>query len=475
MKFTVISHACIYIEHKDIRLLIDPWIIGSCYWRSWWNYPEVSKTIIEKINPTHIYITHLHWDHFHGPSLRKYHDMNPTILLPRHFNKRMKDDLLKDFRFSNIKELNHGQKYSLSNYFEVASYQFNPFIIDSSIVIEADGITLLDANDSKTFGLSLKQITTNHPNIDFSFRSHSSAAPIPHCIRDIDVYKTDRSPSDYADDFIAFAKATKSKYIIPFASSHIYLHELSKKFNKFYSDPSYVKDQFDLKVNSTQKCQIMVSGSSWSKEEGFDLINHNFNNLKSDIEYYALKNISKINKQIELETKQKFNKRAFENYYIKFLRVCSFPFNLLNFRFAFLIDEKKNSTKYLCLIDGIKREIEVNKISEEKDIYNYNIDFLIITPVYVFNDCNIKKMHNSYTPSKLLEIIILGKNGNKNLNKYFSLIDLYENDILPLYSLISIKNIIIIFRRWREFIDMFIYVYLIIFKKKKIHRLWHRL
>ena len=45
----------------------------------------------------------------------------------------------------------------------MASYQFNPFIIDSSLVIETDGITLLDSNDSKTFGLSLKQITDNHP------------------------------------------------------------------------------------------------------------------------------------------------------------------------------------------------------------------------------------------------------------------------------------------------------------------------
>ena len=38
----------VYIEHEDIRLLVDPWIIGSCYWRSWWNYPEVSIEILGK-------------------------------------------------------------------------------------------------------------------------------------------------------------------------------------------------------------------------------------------------------------------------------------------------------------------------------------------------------------------------------------------------------------------------------------------
>ena len=81
MKFTVLGHACLYIEHKEIRFLIDPWLIGSCYWRSWWNYPEVSQDLVNNINPTHIYLTHLHWDHYHGPTLRKFQDSNPKILV----------------------------------------------------------------------------------------------------------------------------------------------------------------------------------------------------------------------------------------------------------------------------------------------------------------------------------------------------------------------------------------------------------
>ena len=74
----------------------------------------------------------------------------------------MKNDLLRDLKFTKIRELNHGQKYYLSDNFQIASYQFNPIIIDSSLVIEADGIKLLNCNDSKTFGYSLKQIINNH-------------------------------------------------------------------------------------------------------------------------------------------------------------------------------------------------------------------------------------------------------------------------------------------------------------------------
>ena len=72
MSFKIISHACISIKFKSDVLLVDPWLVGSCYWRSWWNYPPVSKELIEDLTPKAIYITHVHWDHWHGPSLKRF-------------------------------------------------------------------------------------------------------------------------------------------------------------------------------------------------------------------------------------------------------------------------------------------------------------------------------------------------------------------------------------------------------------------
>ncbi len=475
MKFTTVSHACLYIEHGDIRLLVDPWVCGSCYWRSWWNYPEVSNELIESLNPTHIYITHLHWDHYHGPSLRRFHDINPKILLPKHFNKRMKNDIFKDFKFNNVKELDHGRKYFLENDFQIVSYQFNPFIIDSVLAVEADDITLLNFNDSKTFGFSLGQIIKNHPNVDFVFRSHSSATPIPQCIKGIDIEKTDRTPEDYANDFIALAKATKTKYAIPFASSHIYLHPLAKKFNKYYSNPSFVKKRFDSKINYKQDCFVMVSNSSWSKESGFKIKNHDFSRLESDIFEYSKKASSKLERLFQIENKQLLNEKAFKNYFIKFLKATSFPIKLLNFKFGFLINEKRSLTDYLCIVDGNKLNTKIIKLKSKNEIYNHELDFIIKTPIYVFNDCNVKYMHNTFTPSKLLEVIIASKKGQKKLSRYLQLVDLYENDCLPLYRLINLRNIIIIFRRFRELFDILFYFYKVRIRKKKIYQLYSEL
>lgn len=50
MPFKILSHASLLINSDANELLVDPWLIGSCYWRSWWNYPPVKKEIIEDLN-----------------------------------------------------------------------------------------------------------------------------------------------------------------------------------------------------------------------------------------------------------------------------------------------------------------------------------------------------------------------------------------------------------------------------------------
>lgn len=474
MKFKIISHACIYIEHLETRLLIDPWILGSCYWRSWWNYPNPSRELIESLKPTHIYITHLHWDHYHGPSLRKFENLKPKIIFPKHFNKRMVSDCLRDFNFQQISEIDHGKNYKIGDDFFITSYQFNPINVDSSIVIEADDVSILNCNDAKVFGLSLNQLLSNHKKFDFVLRSHSSASPIPHCIRGSNPEKSSRSPIEYANDFISFGKATKGKYLIPFASSHFYLHPKTKKFNKFYSDPKFVQQTFYQKTNNNQHCVLMPSGSSWSKENGFELINHDYSLINKHIKESIEENKTKLETYLKKESKSLLNKNAFKKYYTKFLNSTKFPLRL-NFRFGFLINEKKTNNQFLCIIDGIEKKTNVFTIKKEYEIYKFHLSFVIKTSPNIFNDCNQKIMHNTFGASKLLEIILINNHAEKNLNKYLSIIDFYENDCLPISRLFSLRNLSIILKRWREILDIIYYFYIIKIKKGKISDLYSKI
>jgi hypothetical protein len=82
MKSQVLSHAGLAVTSAGRTLVTDPWIIGSCYWRSWWNYPPVTPQLVRSLKPDFIYVTHIHWDHFQGPSLRKF-DKRSRSTCPR--------------------------------------------------------------------------------------------------------------------------------------------------------------------------------------------------------------------------------------------------------------------------------------------------------------------------------------------------------------------------------------------------------
>src|SRR5215471_11197488 len=93
MRFTILSHAGLLVEHAGVRVVCDPWLLGSCYWRSWWNFPEPDPELIDDLRADFVYLTHLHWDHFHGPSLRKLFSPTTRIVVPKVPTRRMLDDL----------------------------------------------------------------------------------------------------------------------------------------------------------------------------------------------------------------------------------------------------------------------------------------------------------------------------------------------------------------------------------------------
>src|ERR1700721_250802 len=74
MVLETLGHATILIRDDSGRPLFftDPWLVGSCYWRSWWlqHYPA-DETVAELATAPFCYITHQHPDHFHTASIRR--------------------------------------------------------------------------------------------------------------------------------------------------------------------------------------------------------------------------------------------------------------------------------------------------------------------------------------------------------------------------------------------------------------------
>ena len=72
VEFQIVSHACFAARHGGIELLVDPWLLGSRSLAQLVESAGAGPEIVARLEPDFIYLTHLHWDHFHGPSLRRF-------------------------------------------------------------------------------------------------------------------------------------------------------------------------------------------------------------------------------------------------------------------------------------------------------------------------------------------------------------------------------------------------------------------
>ncbi|RYY15073.1 MAG: MBL fold metallo-hydrolase, partial [Chitinophagaceae bacterium] len=269
MEFKILSHAGLLVTADSGKTLVcDPWLIGSSYWRSWWNYPPVSRSLVHSLQPDYIYLTHIHWDHFHGPSLKKF-SLDTCIIVPKGNFSRMKNDL-NYLGFHRVVELKHGETMELAPDLSITSYQIWMFL-DSAALIQCNGITLLNLNDSKHMGPTLQQIIRKHPAIDFVFRSHSSANErLSYTIVDEPDTPVDDIES-YIEDFANTVRATGARYAIPFASNHCHLHKDSWHFNDSIQHPGLVQQYFNKNNITYPEVQVMASGDSWNSSSGFRL------------------------------------------------------------------------------------------------------------------------------------------------------------------------------------------------------------
>jgi len=448
MKFTVVSHACLSVEHGGTSVLVDPWIVGSCYWRSWWNFPEPPAELVESLRPSFIYLTHLHWDHFHGVSLRRFPRSTP-ILVPKARTHRMVDDL-KWLGFEDVREIPHGGSIQLGDDFRLHSFQFG-LILDSSPIFEGGGTTLFDANDCKYFGLTLRDVMQRFPKIDFVLRSHSSAGALPYCIEGYETrFPNLRTRTDYIEEFSRFAIHVGARYAIPFASNHCYLHPETLRFNSIAVNPAEVAARCNAlarEVGAATECVVMPPGSTWSSERGFELQPFDYAKRNEYIEDLRRRHQAKLDRTAAQEAEEVGDFDAFRTYFEKFLR-AAIPYVIRSWMlepFGFRVRDAAGDRVWLVNPrDGL--------IEERAEAPPGTIVFQ--TAAKILNDCTRLKMFSTWTASKRLSIVVPRDEQIRVVNALVWLLDLYELDLLPLTNNLEMRSLSVYSRRWREAVEV---------------------
>lgn len=172
LEMEFVTHACLLLSAGDIRLLCDPWLSGPAF-HDGWDLLVEPETTIEELDPTHIWISHEHPDHF-----------SPHDLLAIPVEARSKitvlyqttpDGKVEGFLRANgfqVRVLPLGERVELADGVSVVCDTMGT---DSWLLLEAGGQTVLNLNDCIT-GLDILIHDPNRLPMEWanSIKTHAS-------------------------------------------------------------------------------------------------------------------------------------------------------------------------------------------------------------------------------------------------------------------------------------------------------------
>ena len=105
-----LSHSCIEINADGLKLILDPWLTGPCYGRSWWLLHEVEENLFNRVACSDgIFISKYSPDHFNLPTLRCIAKINQNIqiYIPEIIMNSCESEI-KRFGFIHVKKIPFG-------------------------------------------------------------------------------------------------------------------------------------------------------------------------------------------------------------------------------------------------------------------------------------------------------------------------------------------------------------------------------
>jgi UDP-MurNAc hydroxylase len=449
MYFQILSHAGLRVSSGGTELVCDPWLVGSTYWRSWWNYPPVPAELVATVKPDFIYLTHLHWDHFQSVSLRRFSPETPVVVPYDRYDRMVRD--LDHVGMKNVRELRHGEQIELAPGFTLTSYHFSPFVTDSAVVIEADGVTILNANDAKLAGGPLRQVLRRHRKIDFCLRSHSSANPRA-CYHFIDEAPTAKRGDDnerYLRTFCQFVAAVKPRFAIPFASNNCLLHEDVFHLNSLAQTPQMLANYFERFRGDNEldtQLQVMIPGDKWDSETGFEIQRNDwFEDRKAKLESYRERVAPTLQRQAQKEARTSVSLKTVERYFARLAPAVPRTLTRKLKGCEVLLIARAGSRRTGFAVDlyggGRVREIDADEFQQ----FDKRIEFPAVVlrqalAMNMFEHAGISKRVNFYATHAAMP----------HLKRFVRILELAEAEIFPLRRHFRRRTLRALMPRWRE-------------------------
>jgi UDP-MurNAc hydroxylase len=268
VRYELVSHACVLFEFDRFKLLTDPWLLGPCYYGSWWHYPRPSRSVDTLQDVDLIVISHMHADHFHPPTLRRLPKHVP-VWIPKLFFTDFRDRL-RELGFQHVVEVPSGKTLSLPHGIDITNYSYRAD--DSAFVFEYDGRSWIHFNDCLLGGRTLARLQQRHSPVHTMFKIFANAEAYPACYESDDTDQLDNWSADtILDSFLETAELLQPQYAVPYGAFVRSFHHDSKFVNQSLIHADRVMERAVETGRGSDQVRILLPGDSWSSEAGFEI------------------------------------------------------------------------------------------------------------------------------------------------------------------------------------------------------------
>ena len=240
MDITFLGQAGIYIETRHGSILCDPWF-NPAYFASWFPFPSNEKVDRAKLgNPTYLYVSHLHHDHYDPQFLREYVSKDTTVLLPD-YPIDLLERALRGLGFTKFIHTKNGQAMEVDGLRLMIMAMTAPIdgpLGDSGLMVDDGETRIFDQNDSRPIDIDL---LSSHGPYDAHFVQFSGAIWYPMVYqypeKMLQALGRKKRENEMARA-LRYIQEINATFVVPSAGPPCFLDDHLFEFNDFDRNPA---------------------------------------------------------------------------------------------------------------------------------------------------------------------------------------------------------------------------------------------
>jgi L-ascorbate metabolism protein UlaG (beta-lactamase superfamily) len=210
-----LNHASLLVEVGRVRMLFDPWLEGTAFSGGWGLRYENPDAVEVGATATHLWISHWHSDHLHGPSLEKLADANPDVVVLANVSANFSMvDRMTSFGFRDVRPI--GERETLELDSETICCRYPTAGIDNMLHIVSGSWSILNYNDCNLPAKAIQSLRKRIGPVDLLLTNYNHAGKL------FDVVDDETRKSQLIETLDLTTETFEPTRVVPFASSHYY-------------------------------------------------------------------------------------------------------------------------------------------------------------------------------------------------------------------------------------------------------------